>query len=232
MHPTLYDVIGLTPEASEKTIYREVKRKARAVKESDASRGDKKNLIKILKEARDTLMDPRSREEYDRTIGIDTIRKTTGEDADVDIDIDLDPGMTQAAPPFDPLASLLGSFGALGPLGPVGSVGPDSIDDSGCSGSGSIVPFGSVGSVGSIGSMMEGHMGLLQSIIPDEIRSIGSGNGNGNGGMGRGMRSGTFHFMEYTKTRNQSGGYDEFGVTREGDTNNDRVTEKRFHRKG
>jgi len=75
MNPTLYDVIGLTPEASEKKIYRAVKRVAKSIKESDVSEPEKKKLVKMIKKARDTLMDPQSREEYDRSIGIETIRE-------------------------------------------------------------------------------------------------------------------------------------------------------------
>jgi len=197
MNPTLYDVIGLTPEASEKQIYRAVKRATRLVKESDVSVSEKKNLIKMMKRARDTLMDPRTREEYDRTIGIETIR-----------DVRDDSGMTHARSSH-PMESLMGSL--------VGSNGSDGSDGIG----GSMVPFESSGP---IGSMISNHMNMIQSIIPQGFGDLRE--------MGKGMQPGTFHFMEYTKTRNSSGGYDEYGITREGDTNNDHVTEKRFHKKG
>lgn len=188
MESNLYGVIGLTPEASDKDIYRAVKKTAKCVKESDAPKSEKKNLIKYIKRARDTLMDPTLREEYDRTIGIDTIRSVRD-----------DSGMTHTGfmSNTSPLENILGS---------------------------SIVPFGSSGSTDPIGSMLSNHMDMIQSIIPDGFGDISS--------RGREMKSGTFHFMEYTKVRNPSGGFDEFGVTREGDTNNDRVTEKRFHKKG
>ncbi len=203
MDPTLYGVIGLTPEASEKEIYRAVKRTAKSVKESDASKSEKKNLIKYIKLARDTLMEPGSREEYDRTIGIDTIKRGQ----------DFEPGFimnTSSGSPPNTLGDMIGSIGTIG-----------SMD--------SIVPFGS--SRGDpIGSMLSNHMGMLQSIIPEEFGVLGSMGNMGN--MGNNMQSGTFHFMEYTKVRNPGGGFDEFGVTREGDTSQERVTEKRFHKKG
>lgn len=191
MDPTLYSVIGLTPEASEKEIYRAVKRTAKSVKESDAPKSEKKNLIKYIKLARNTLMEPDSREEYDRTIGIDTIKRGQ----------DFEPGFVMNARPGSPLSTLGDMIG-------------------------SIVPFGS--SRGEpIGSMLADHMGMLQSIIPEEFGALGNMGTSGNN-----MQPGTFHFMEYTKVRNPGGGFDEFGVTREGDTNQARVTEKRFHKKG
>lgn len=208
MEPTLYSVIGLTPEASEKEIYRAVKKTAKSVKESDASKSEKKNLIKYIKLARDTLMEPGSREEYDRTIGIETINRNQ------DVILGSRPS---------PASSFMGDI--------IGSMEPTS----------SMVPFGSFGSLGTlgsssssrgdpIGSMLSSHMNMLQSIIPEGFGDMG-----GMGDMmnpGNNMQSGTFHFMEYTKVRNSGGGFDEFGVTREGDTNQDRVTEKRFHKKG
>lgn len=208
MEPTLYSVIGITPEASEKEIYRAVKKTAKSVKESDASKSEKKNLIKYIKLARDTLMEPGSREEYDRTIGIETINRNQ------DVILGSRPS---------PASSFMGDI--------IGSMEPTS----------SMVPFGSFGSLGTlgsssssrgdpIGSMLSSHMNMLQSIIPEGFGDMG-----GMGDMmnpGNNMQSGTFHFMEYTKVRNSGGGFDEFGVTREGDTNQDRVTEKRFHKKG
>ena len=191
MDPTLYDVIGLTPEASEKKIYRAVKRVAKSIKESDVSEPEKKKLVKMIKKARDTLMDPQSREEYDRSIGIETIREARD-----------DSGMTHAGS-SEPMMGLLGSL--------IGSNGTN----------GSLVPFESSGP---IGSMISNHMNMIQSIIPQGFGDIRE--------MGTTMQPGTFHFMEYTRSRNSSGGYDEYGVTREGDTNNDHVTEKRFHKKG
>lgn len=212
MDPTLYSVIGLTPEASEKEIYRAVKKTAKSVKESDASKSEKKNLIKYIKLARDTLMEPGSREEYDRTIGIDTIKRGQ----------DFEPEYTMGARPMLPSSTLGDMIGSIGPIGHIGSMGPTS----------SIVPFGSSGSSREdpIGSMLSGHMNMLQSIMPEGFGDLG---GMGNmGNPGNNMQSGTFHFMEYTKVRNSGGGFDEFGITREGDTNQDRVTEKRFHKKG
>lgn len=200
MEPTLYSVIGLTPEASEKEIYRAVKKTAKSVKESDASKSEKKNLIKYIKLARDTLMEPGSREEYDRTIGIDTIKRGQ----------DFEPAYIMGARPMSP-SSTLGDM--------IGSIGSTS----------SIVPFGS-SREDPIGSMLSGHMNMLQSIIPESFGDLGCMGNMGN--LGNNMQSGTFHFMEYTKVRNSGGSFDEFGVTREGDTNQDRVTEKRFHKKG
>lgn len=203
MDPTLYSVIGLTPEASEKEIYRAVKKTARSVKESDAPKSEKKNLIKYIKIARDTLMEPGSREEYDRTIGIDTLKRGQ----------DLESGYMMGTRSDSPPSTLGDIIGSIGPIG--------SMD--------SMVPFGSsrgisLGSTDPIGSMLSSHMNMLQSIIPEGFGELGTSGNN--------MQSGTFHFMEYTKVRNAGGGFDEFGVTREGDANQDRVTEKRFHKKG
>lgn len=212
MDPTLYSVIGLTPEASEKEIYRAVKNTARSVKESDAPKSEKKNLIKYIKLARDTLMEPGSREEYDRTIGIGTINR--GQDYDPEHVMD-----TRHDPSPITLGDMIGSLGSIEPIGSMGPIGSIS----------SMVPFGSsrgtsTGITDPIGSMLSGHMDLLQSIIPEGFGDVGT--------HGNNMQSGTFHFMEYTKVRNPGGGFDEFGVTREGDSNQDRVTEKRFHKKG
>ena len=172
MNPTLYDVIGVTPEASEDEIHRSIKKATKKIRESDIPREEMKNILRYIKQARETLMDPQRREEYDKTIGIETIRTT-----------------------------------------------------------GDIVPFGGGGGGGGcddlvynpINSIISSHMNMLQSIIPEELGDMTS--------IGSHMKPGTFHFMEYTKVRNTSGGFDEFGLTREGDTNNDRVTEKRYHRK-
>lgn len=182
MNPTLYDVIGLTPDSSEEQIYRAVKKTTRTVRESDAPVSEKRNLIRIIKKCRDTLMDPDQREQYDRTIGIDTIRNERD-----------DSGMKHADWTMVP-------FGLS-------------------SNAGSLSPFDHMNP---IGSLMSSHMEMMQSIIPQEF---------GGSNPKRDIPPGTFHFMEYTKTRNASGGFDEFGLTREGDTNNDRVTEKRFHKK-
>ena len=69
-----------------------------------------------------------------------------------------------------------------------------------------------------IGSDM--HSMFSNSIVPEEL-SLSPG----------GLKPGTFQILEYTKVRNPGGGFDEFGFTRQGDMQNDRVTEKRFERK-
>ena len=194
MAPSLYDVIGMTPEASDREIYKAVKKTARSVKDSDATKSEKKNLMKFIKKARDTLLDPELREKYDRTIGIETIRSN------------LDNVDVMSSHSFNPVEDLLGSLGgSMVPFGSTGSVG-------------------SIGSVGSTGNLMSSHMDMIQSIIPEGFGDLHESTRN--------MKSGTFHFTEYTRVRNPSGGFDEFGMTREGDTNSDRVTEKRYHKKG
>jgi len=102
-------------------------------------------------------------------------------------------------------------------------------------------PFGAVGAIGNLGSLLapvetsnnsrspaSALMGILgedlrdmfsNSIIPEEMSSHGD------------LKRGSFQVFEYTKVRNPSGGFDEFGFSRQGDMKNDRVTEKRFQRK-
>lgn len=102
-------------------------------------------------------------------------------------------------------------------------------------------PFGAIGALGNLGSLLapaetsnkspspaSALMGILgedlhdmfsSSIIPEEMSSPGD------------LKRGSFQVLEYTKVRNPSGGFDEFGFSRQGDMQNDRVTEKRFQRK-
>ena len=61
---------------------------------------------------------------------------------------------------------------------------------------------------------------LSRSGIPDEIISSMSE-----------IKPGGFHVMEYTRVRNDQGGFDEYGFTKEGDINNDCVKEKRFRKR-
>lgn len=106
---------------------------------------------------------------------------------------------------------------------------------------GPMQPFGVRGVLGSLGSLLspmetapsrspastllslvgsDMHSMFSNSIVPEEL-SLTPG----------GLKPGTFQILEYTKVRNPGGGFDEFGFTRQGDMQNDRVTEKRFERK-
>ena len=180
--PTLYDSIGVKPDASEETILRSVKRMTKSIRSSDERNSKKNELLRFVKKARDTLLDPDTRESYDRSIGIETLKR---EDRLVGYN-------EKRSVNRDPISELLGS----------------------------IVPMTPASTFGGIDDIFSSHMNMIQSIIPNEL----------NMEPGK-MGSGTFHFTEYTRVRNSSGGYDEFGLTREGDTQNDRVTEKRFRKK-
>lgn len=106
---------------------------------------------------------------------------------------------------------------------------------------GQLQPFGALGALGSLGSLLspmettpsrspassllsligsDMHAMFSNSIVPEELSSSPGG-----------LKPGTFQILEYTKVRNPGGGFDEFGFTRQGDMQNDRVTEKRFERK-
>jgi hypothetical protein len=75
--PNLYDALGLTPEASREKIRKTCKKMVRSVRESDSKNSEKNELIRFIKKSRDTLIDSKSREEYDRTIGIETLTEET-----------------------------------------------------------------------------------------------------------------------------------------------------------
>jgi hypothetical protein len=62
--------------------------------------------------------------------------------------------------------------------------------------------------------------GAMRSIIPSTVSSKLFDNPKMN----------TFQCMEYTRVKQPSGGYREFGSFREGDIGEERVTEKRFQR--
>ena len=78
--PTLYDALGLTPEASGDKIRKTCKKMIQSVRESDSRNSEKNELIRFIKKSRDTLKDTKSRETYDRTIGIETLTKETSHD--------------------------------------------------------------------------------------------------------------------------------------------------------
>lgn len=199
----LYDTLGIGPDATEEDIKKSAKKMMKSIRESDARNSEKNELLRFLKNTRNTLVDPQSREAYDRTIGIQTIYGS-GRCVEPDRQIvDSVVPFSLGEPAVDPMNSMDSISSALTSFGS---------------------PFGVSGSSrSSIESMMgiESIGSMLSSIIPQELQGSVSGT----------PKSGTFQFMEYTKVRNSSGGYDEFGTSREGDLNNDHVTERRFNRK-
>ena len=118
----------------------------------------------------------------------------------------------QSMVPFEVLQPYkpFGTIGALGALGNLGSLlSPTEISPRSRSPASSLM--------GLLGADMQDM--FSSSIIPEELSSHGD------------LKRGSFQVLEYTKVRNPSGGFDEFGFTRQGDMKNDRVTEKRFERK-
>jgi len=169
--PTLYEAIGVTPDASEERIRKATRRMARKVKKSDTSNSEKNKVLRFIKETRETLFDEDSRAEYDSTIGIETVRRSRN-----NISTNMHQMVPHGSSSINPISSMMGSGGLF-----------SMIND-------------------------------MSSIIPEEMMSSGN------------VSSGSFRVMEYTRIRNNNG-YEEFGMTREGDSNNDRVTEKHFQRR-
>ncbi len=199
----LYEALGLTPEASEEKIRKTCKKMTKSVRESDSKNSEKNELIRFIKKSRNTLIDPESREKYDRTIGIETLGPDT---------------LQKDTDGYNPLSGFMGSLGPiLSSMHGFGSVAEPSRDNNH-----ELVPFRQ-NNHESVGAMMNGLMNsqvMGKGLIPDEmIESMGE------------LKSGGFHVMEYTRVRNENGGFDEYGFTKEGDMNNDRVKEKRFHKK-
>lgn len=71
--PNMYDAIGVGADASADEIKKATRRLVTEVRESDKRKSEKNELIRFFKRAREVLVDPNTREEYDRSIGIDTI---------------------------------------------------------------------------------------------------------------------------------------------------------------
>lgn len=239
--PNLYDAIGVNADASADKIKRKTRKLINDVKESDNRNSKKNELIRFFKGARETLTDRDAREEYDRSIGIETISASNEQTESmvpfdhVHVEHQHDPfhpsilGALGALSTFGSVGSIgsIGSIGPVGPVGPVGAVRP-------------IRPIGSMGPVGSgsasaSSSTSSGPLSLVgmlgadiqdmfsNSIVPEELSASSCVSG--------GLKPGNFQVLEYTKVRNPGGGFDEFGYTRHGDLRNDRVTEKRFERK-
>ncbi|CAM9206813.1 unnamed protein product [Pylaiella littoralis] len=225
--PSMYDAIGVGADASTDRIRKATRRMVNEVRASDKRNSEKNELIRFFKRAREVLTDPRAREDYDRSIGIETVghvgRDTsrTGNTSSL-VPVDRALGAPLVAPLGDPLGDPLGA--PLVPLGPFTIHHPFATPSSSSSSSSSsralaADPFPSL--MGILGPSFQ-EMFCNDSIVPDEL-----------GGRSRpgGLVPGTFHVLEYTKVRNADGGFDEFGFTREGDMKKDRVTEKRFERK-
>lgn len=240
--PNLYDAIGVNADASAEKIKRKTRKLINDVKESDNRNSKKNELIRFFKGARETLTDRDAREEYDRSIGIETISSSNEQtesmvpfDHDVDVEHQHDPfhpsilGALGALSTFGPIGSI-GSIGPVGPLGPVGAVRSiRRIGSMGTVGSGSASAStaraadspGPLSLVGMLGADIQDM--FSNSIVPEELSASSCVSG--------GLKPGNFQVLEYTKVRNPGGGFDEFGYTRHGDLRNDRVTEKRFERK-
>lgn len=184
-NPNLYDAIGVGADASADEIRKTTRKLMTDVRESDNRNSEKNELIRFFKSARETLMDNRAREEYDRSIGIETINDMA------------------SVVPFEPLQH----FQTLHPF-PTSS-------------SRALASATHPSIMGILGSEIQ-QMFSNNSIVPEEL------SGRSRSG---GLVPGNFHILEYTKVKNADGGFDEFGFTREGDIQNDRVAEKRFERK-
>jgi len=196
--PTLYDALGLTPEASREKIQKKCKKMVRSVRESDSKNSEKNELIRFIKKSRDTLIDSKSREEYDRTIGIETLQKEKS------VQNDTFSGLMESISPL--VSSLHDSIhNSVEPTGINSGMVPYLSNQHN--------PFG-----GLIGNLFGNDMSIPG--MPEELTSSMST-----------IKPGGFHVMEYTRVRNEDGGFDEYGFTREGDTNNDCVKEKRFHKR-
>ena len=219
--PSLYDAIGVSADASPEEIRRTARARMNEVKVSDKPRSEKNELIRFFKRARDTLTDPAARQEYDLSIGIETVSSSSPRAQD-------DP-RTESMVPFEPLEPSLhqsifpcraasGALGAMGSLFGIGlGLGRDHVSVSAAprSSSSSSSSSSIMAALGSdIDDLFSG------SIVPGELAPSPGG-----------LKSGSFQVLEYTKVRNPEGGYDEFGFTRHGDLRSDRVTEKRFERK-
>lgn len=197
--PNFYDAMGVSADSSADKIKKKTRKLISEVKESDKRNSEKNELIRFFKSARDTLVDPDARKDYDESIGIDTVAKTESRVDD-----------TESMVPFETTFQPFQPFGVLGALGNLGSlISPVQTSPSRS-------PASSL--MGLLGDDL--HDMFSNSIIPEEMSSS-SGS----------LKPGSFHVLEYTKVRNPDGGFDEFGFTRQGDTRNDRVTEKRFERK-
>ena len=226
--PSLYDAIGVSADASPEEIKRTARARMNEVKLSDKPRSEKNELIRFFRKARDTLTDPAARQDYDLSIGIETVTATQAQD---------DP-MLESMVPFEAFQPFHQSMypcraasSALGVMGSLFGLGHDEVcavsaaPRSSASSSSSPPPPPSQSQSPSPSSLMAalgaGIDDLFSgSIVPEELaRSAG------------GLKSGSFQVLEYTKVRNPDGGYDEFGFTRHGDVRSDRVTEKRFQRK-
>ncbi len=210
--PNLYDAIGVGVDASSDKIKKKTRKLIREVKESDKNNSAKNELIRFFKSARETLCDARARREYDSSIGIDTVGSDNGVDSEF--------SNTESMIPFATTQPFRQPFGALGAFGSLGSLGDLLRPLESSSSSPSSMSSASAALAGFLGTGIEDM--FSSSIIPEELSSSAGG---------RSLKSGTFHILEYTKVRNPDGGFDEFGFTRQGDTRNDRVTEKRFERK-
>lgn len=218
--PNLYDAIGVGADASSDKIKKKTRKLIHEVRESNKTNSAKNELIRFFKSARETLCDARARREYDSSIGIVTVGTDDSADPEISSTESLIPFETMQ--PFRQPFGVLGALGSLGSLGSLGRLGelvrplesssppPSPLSSS---------PSAALAGFGFLGTGIEDM--FSSSIIPDELSSS----------AGRSLKPGTFHILEYTKVRNPGGGFDEFGFTRQGDTRNDRVTEKRFERK-
>lgn len=169
---TLYETIGVTPDASNDQIKKATKKMARDAKDSDMRNSEKNKILRFIKKTREVLLDPSSREEYDKTIGIETVHRSSRNH--------IVPYQTNP----DPV------------LGAITSVMDDSIS--------------------------HGLMSMMNSMVSDLPTELMPSDR---------LSSGSFRVTEYTRVSNRNGEVEEFGMTREGDINNERVTEKHFQRR-
>jgi len=100
---TLYDAIGVSVDASTEQIRKKTRQLVNDVRESDKRNSEKNELIRFFKRARETLINPDTRKEYDQSIGIETISndETCVNDADSIMSV-------QPFQPFGLLGSLIG----------------------------------------------------------------------------------------------------------------------------
>ena len=102
--PNLYDAIGVRADASADKIKKKTRKLVTEVRESDKKNSEKNELIRFFKSARETLVDPGQRKQYDESIGIETFARDESDTGDEEPIVPFEPFQ-----PYQP-------FGAVGAL--------------------------------------------------------------------------------------------------------------------
>ena len=204
-----YELLRADPSASPEVIKKACKKMIHAINMiQDKTDQEKSLLVDAVHKIRACLTDNEQRELYDRSIGIETVPENWRSESPIWL-AELPPlhPMRHRPTPISRPSSRPQHTSAGYELAPFTEFG------------GAMVPFG--GDV--FGGSTPFGNGLLrsmsESIIPRELQEHASA----------APAHGSFTFMEFSRRR-VSDGWEESGVHRTGDLNNDNVTERHFAR--